>query len=61
MGLGVNILHKIYPMQIIIIHVKANSFVKYGHLLPEYATNLVASCEYYHYHWILLDIITKFQ
>ena len=31
----------------------ALSFVEYGYLLPEYAVNLVANGEYYHFHWIL--------
>ena len=54
MDMAVNIHHKIYSMQRILIHIKANSFVKYGHLHPEYAANLVVSGEYYHCHWILL-------
>ena len=41
-------------MQRILIHIKANPFVKYGPLLPQYAAILVASSEYYHFHWILL-------
>ena len=50
----VSILHKIYWMQRILIHIKKNDFVKDGHLLPEYAANLVASSKYYNCHWILL-------
>ena len=40
-------------MQMILIHIKANPFVKYGQLFPEYVTNLVAHSEYYYCHWIL--------
>ena len=51
----VSILHKIYSMQIIPIHINSlNHFVEYGHLHPEYTANLVASGEYYHCYWILL-------
>ena len=42
-------------MQRIFIHINANPFGKYGHLHPKYAVNLVASNEYSHYHWILLQ------
>ena len=38
----------IYSMKIILIHKKYNPFVKYGHLHPEYAGNLVTNSEYYH-------------
>ena len=38
-------------MQRILIHVKNTSFVKSGHIHPEYVANLV----YYHCHWILLQ------
>ena len=43
MDLDVRILRGIYSMHQILIQIKANPFVKYGHLLPEYAANLVAS------------------
>ena len=29
-------------MQIILIHIKGQSFIEYGLLLPEYAANMVA-------------------
>ena len=38
----VGISHKIYSMQRILIHIKANLFVKCAHLHPGYAANLVA-------------------
>ena len=54
--LVVSIRHKIYLMQRILIHKRANSFV--GHLHPQYAANLVACSVYYHIvtrsYWILL-------
>ena len=43
-------------MKMILIHIKYGPSVKYDHLHPEYAANLVASSEYYHCHWILLHI-----
>ena len=55
-GLVVNILHKICSTLRILIHIKANPFVKYYQLHQEYAANLVASSEYYHYHWVLFDL-----
>ena len=50
--LVVSIFHKIYPMQIISNHIKANTFVEYGHLpqgIPRTSWP-VASC-----HWILIN------
>ena len=44
-------LHKIYSMQRILIHIKADLFVKCAHLHPGYAANLVARSRYYHCHW----------
>ena len=44
----------IYIYIYISIYIKANPFVKYGKLHPEYAANLVASGEYYHCHWKVL-------
>ena len=52
-GSPVSLVHKLYSMQMILIHIKANPFVKYGHLFPEYAASLVAYSEYYYCHWIL--------
>ena len=43
--LVVSIFHKIYPMQIISNHIKANTFVEYGHLPPRYSANQLASSE----------------
>ena len=43
----VSILHKIYSVKIISIHININVFIEYGHLHLEYATNLAASREYY--------------
>ena len=53
--LVVNILHKIYLMQRILIYIKANPVVEFGHLQPENAANLVTSSKYYHCHWIPLS------
>ena len=54
----VSILHKIYSMQRILIHIKNNFFVICAPLHPEYAANLVASRGYYHCHWVLLQFHT---
>ena len=51
----VGIPHKIYSMQRILIHKKADLFVKCAHLHPGYAANLVARSRYYHCHWTLLS------
>ena len=47
----VGIPHKLYSMQRILIHIKADLFVKCAHLHPGYAANLVARSRYYHCHW----------
>ena len=54
----VGIPHKIYSMQRILIHIKADLFVKCAHLHPVYAGNLVARSRYYHCHWTVLVGIT---
>ena len=41
----VSILHKSYLMQRILINIKSHPFIKYGHLHPDYAANLVACSE----------------
>ena len=43
MDLVIRIIRRMYSMQRILIHKKANIFVKYGHLLLAFAANLVAS------------------
>ena len=53
-GLVVSIIHKIHSLQRILILIRSHPFVKYGHLHPEYAANLMASDEYNHCHRILL-------
>ena len=50
----VGVPRKIYSMQRILINKKADLFVKYAHLHPWYAANLVARGRYYHCHWTLL-------
>ena len=55
----VSIFQKFYKMQRILFHIKANPFVKYHHLHPEYAANLVTSSEYYNCHWILLTMFYR--
>ena len=50
----VGIDNKIYSMQRILIHIKADLFVKCAHLHPGYAANLVARSRFYHCHWTLL-------
>ena len=55
LDLIVGIPHKIYSMQRILIHIKADLFVKCAHLYPGYAANLVARSRYYHCHWTLLS------
>ena len=49
---------KIYSMQIILIHIKADLFVKCAHLHPGYAANLVARSRYYHCHRTVLNACT---
>ena len=44
----------IFAMQIIVIHIKADFFVKCAHLHPGYAANLVARRRYYHCQWTVL-------
>ena len=51
----VGIPHKINSMQRILIHLKNDLFVKYAHLHPGCAANLVARSRYYHCHWTVLD------
>ena len=50
----VSIPHKIYSIQRILIHTKADLFVKCAHLHPGYAANLVARIRYYHCQWTVL-------
>ena len=52
--LVVGIPHKMYTMQRILIHIKADLFVNCAHLHPGYAANLVAISRYYHCHWSVL-------